>query len=394
MTETKQICRLAVFLFLAAAPFFLATISSPAALGQFAVRQALEPGDKAPELEVSDWITNGNGKFTEVTKFEQGQVYVVEFWATWCGPCIAMMPEIAQLQKDYGEKVRFLSITEETPDEVIMLKERDFPDGSGVPFKTYMNQYTVAADPDGSTHTSFLGTGSTGIPHSFVVGKTGEIEWAGHPAAIDPVLKKIVNGSWDREKYYAVQKEIASLEQRLGQALQIDDYASAFDLSGELAAISEQEDQLSLRFKRSMLAMRLPGNDGRKFLKETFEEFSKEDGAVAALVWKIVQLKNSRVKVSEQILADALDAIEVEVKTMPTKTSDQKMIKGATIDIMAHLLFVMKRLDDALMAQQKAVKLLDEKEITDFLAFLKQRKAELETEAANKPVGDESASDS
>ena len=44
---------------------------------------------------------------------------------------------------------------------------------------------------------------------------------------------------------------------------------------------------------------------------------------------------------------------------------------------MAHLLFVMKRLDDALTAQEKAVKLLDEKEITDFLAFLKTRKAEL-----------------
>jgi len=59
------------------------------------------------------------------------------------------------------------------------------------------------------------------------------------------------------------------------------------------------------------------------------------------------------------------------------RTDDQKMIKGATIDIMAHLLFVMKRLDDALAAQEDAVQLLDEKEITDFLAFLKTRKAEL-----------------
>jgi len=37
----------------------------------------------------------------------------------------------------------------------------------------------------------------------------------------------------------------------------------------------------------------------------------------------------------------------------------------------------MRRLDDALAAQEEAVKLLDEKEITDFLAFLKTRKAEL-----------------
>jgi len=183
--------------------------------------------------------------------------------------------------------------------------------------------------------------------------------------------------SWNREKYYADQKEITSLNERIGQALQIDDYASAFDLSGELAPLYEQEDQLALRFKRAMMAMRLPGKEGREFFKETLEVFSKEEGAVAALVWKVVQLKNSRTKVSEDILADSLAAIEAEVKGMSAKTDDQKMIKGATIDIMAHLLFVMKRLDDALAAQEEAVQLLDEKEITDFLAFLKTRKAEL-----------------
>ena len=388
MIDTKSVYRLVLLpLLMMATILSVALVDSPVTLGQFAAQTALEPGDKAPELNVSDWITDGDGKFSEVTKFEEGQVYVVEFWATWCGPCIAMMPEIAELQKAYSDKVRFLSITEETPDEVLMLKERDFPDGSGVTFKTYMNQYTVAADPDGSTHTSFLGTGSTGIPHSFIVGKTGEIEWSGHPAELDPLLKKVLDGSWDREKYYADQKEIASLQERIEQALQGDDYAGAFDLFGELSSLYDEEDQLSLRFKRAMLAMRLPNEEGRAFFKETLEVFSKEQGAVAALVWKVVQLKNSRVEVSDEILADALVAMEAEVKGMPTESKDQQQIKGATIDIMAHLLFVMKRLDDALAAQEEAVKLLDEKEITDFLAFLKSRKAELATKPEKSKSG-------
>lgn len=366
---------------MAIATLFSATlVTSPTTLGQFAAQQGLEPGDKAPALEVSDWITDGNGKFSEVTEFEKGQVYVVEFWATWCGPCIAMMPEMAELQKSYGDKVRFLSITEETPDEVMMFKERDFPDESGASFKTYMNEYTVAADPDGSTHTSFLGTGSTGIPHSFIVGKTGEIEWSGHPAALDPILTKIIGGSWNREKYYAGQKEIASLNERIGQALEVDDFASAFDLSGELPPLYEADDQLALRFKRAMLAMRLPGEEGREFFKETLAVFSKEEGAVAALVWKVVQLKNSRVEVSEGIMSDALAAIEAVVKKMPAETDDQKGIKGATMDIMAHLLFVMQRLDDALTVQEEAVTLLNEEDVTDFLALLKARKAELASE--------------
>jgi len=376
--ETKNTYRLVLLPLLMLAILFSATLmTSQTTWGQFSGQKALEPGDKAPQLEVSDWITNGNGKFSEVTKYEKGQVYVVEFWATWCGPCIAMMPEMAELQKSYGDKVRFLSITEETPDEVLMLQEREFPDDSGALFKTYMNEYSVAADPDGSTHTSFLGTGSTGIPHSFIVGKTGEIEWSGHPAAIDPVLMKVVDGSWDREKYHEDQKKITSLNERIGRALQVGDFAGAFDLTGELPPLHDEEDHMALRFKRAMLAMRLPSEDGRKFLNETLEVFSKEEGAVAALVWKVVQLKNSRAEVSDDILADALAAIEAEVKRMPTKADEQKMIKGATMDIMAHLLFVMRRLDDALAAQEEAATLLDEKEITDFLKFLKTRKAEL-----------------
>ena len=149
MIETKNRYTLVRLSLLAIAMLFATTfLNAPPTWGQFAAQQGLEPGDKAPQLEISDWITDGNGKFSEVTTFEKGQVYVVEFWATWCGPCIAIIPEMAELQKTYGDKVRFISVTEETPDEVLMLKERDFPGEKGVPFKTYMNEYTVAADPD------------------------------------------------------------------------------------------------------------------------------------------------------------------------------------------------------------------------------------------------------
>ena len=40
-------------------------------------------GSKAPALDVEHWVQNGEGKFKPVTKFENGKVYIVEFWATW-----------------------------------------------------------------------------------------------------------------------------------------------------------------------------------------------------------------------------------------------------------------------------------------------------------------------
>jgi thiol-disulfide isomerase/thioredoxin len=51
--------------------------------------------DPAPPLKVSKWL-----KGEEVKRFEPGKVYVVEFWATWCGPCIAFMPHLAELQAE------------------------------------------------------------------------------------------------------------------------------------------------------------------------------------------------------------------------------------------------------------------------------------------------------
>ncbi len=388
MSGTKNIFRDVLLPVLAIATLFSVTgVTAKTAQAQFALAKRLEIGDKAPELDVSDWVTDGDGSFPKVTRFEEGQVYVVEFWATWCQPCIMMMPEMARLQSKYGDKVRFLSITEETPDEVLMLKERDYPGQPGTPFKKYMNQYCVGADPDGSTHTSFLGLGSSGIPHAFIVGPTGEIEWADHPGAIEPVLGQIVDGSWDREKYYADQKAIASLNQRIGKALQTNDYAAAFDLAGELVPHYAEEDQLALRFKRALLAMRLPAKEGSAYIKETLGLFAKEEGAVAALVWKVVELKNNRVEIADEILQEAQAVIDAEVKTMPDDTDEQRMTKGATIDTQAHLLFVTRQLDEAIAAQEQAAQLLDEKEITDFLKFLKTRKAALVNKQEEEKAG-------
>src|SRR5262245_39165459 len=59
----------------------------------------LKVGDPAPPLKATKWLQG-----EEVKEFAAGKVYVIEFWATWCGPCIVMMPHMGEMQAEYKSK--------------------------------------------------------------------------------------------------------------------------------------------------------------------------------------------------------------------------------------------------------------------------------------------------
>jgi thiol-disulfide isomerase/thioredoxin len=59
-----------------------------------------------PPLKVAKWI-----KGKPVQRFEPGKVYVVEFWATWCGPCRRSIPHLTELAKKFKGKVTFIGVS-------------------------------------------------------------------------------------------------------------------------------------------------------------------------------------------------------------------------------------------------------------------------------------------
>ena len=372
MAKLQKIGKLIFFRVLTITTLLFST--PPIGFSQFVAGERLSIGDAVPAIDVEQWATDGNGKFSKFTEFEEGNVYVVEFWATWCGPCLRMMPELGDLQEKYGDKVRFLSVTDESPEEVSALMEKTYPNGEERTFKSYMSRYSVGIDPDGSTSLAFLGSGSSSIPNAFVVGQDGKIEFQGHPARLEPVLDKIVAGTWDRDEYQKRAAAEKSLNKRVAQALATEDYGAAFDLAGELANYQSDGNQLAMRFRRSLMAIRLADQRGDAYIKETLDQFTADGGPVAALVWKIVETQEGGDEVSAETLKNAEAAIDQAIEKLPEGDDDEKMIKGATLDIKAHLLFATERLDQAIEVQEAAAKLLDEKEITDFLELLKEKK--------------------
>lgn len=156
--------------------------------GQESRYPSLNIGDAAPPLRVRGWL-----KGTPFQKFEKGRVYVLEFWATWCAPCAAAMPNLSALSDKYKGKVTILGIDIYEKKTTSMKRVKAFVDSMGNGM-----DYHVAVEDSNFMEANWLeASGEQGIPKSFVVNAEGNLAWMGHPKDLDEVLPKIVNNTWD-----------------------------------------------------------------------------------------------------------------------------------------------------------------------------------------------------
>jgi thiol-disulfide isomerase/thioredoxin len=150
----------------------------------FAGAYAAELGMPAPALSVAEWV---KGKAVNLNEGKGKTIYVVEFWATWCPPCRASIPHLTELQKKFKDKgVTVIGVSDETVSTV-------------KPFVNKMGnkmEYTVAVDKGQKTSAAYMGAfGVDGIPHAFVVDKTGAIAWHGHPmGGLDKAIEDVLAG--------------------------------------------------------------------------------------------------------------------------------------------------------------------------------------------------------
>ncbi|MCH2161917.1 MAG: TlpA family protein disulfide reductase [Phycisphaerales bacterium] len=144
-----------------------------------AVRNARDlRGQRAPDFFVKTWVTaepNGRGK-----------VAIIDFWATWCGPCVAAIPHMNEIQKQFASDVICVGISDE--------QESKFHQGLN---KRKLNassfNYALGLDDSGSMKSAFQ---VKGIPHVVVISSDWIVRWQGHPTQLTPaVLNAIVSGN-------------------------------------------------------------------------------------------------------------------------------------------------------------------------------------------------------
>jgi thiol-disulfide isomerase/thioredoxin len=175
-------------------------------------------GDRSPAMEPIEWL-QGN----PVTKFEPGRVYVVEFWATWCPPCITTIPHLSAVQKKYANTVTVVSVNadgllgfEGKVDTVHAFmkkhgKEMEYTVAMEDPIKKTMSKAWITA------------SGSLGAPVAFIIDQRGKLAWVGYPDLVqsysfDQALEDTLAGKPDLVRARTLQMATSQESDKLLKA--------------------------------------------------------------------------------------------------------------------------------------------------------------------------------
>ncbi|MDZ4831003.1 MAG: redoxin domain-containing protein [Phycisphaerae bacterium] len=301
-------------------------------------------GDAAPAYDIAEWV-QGN----KVAAFEPGKVTVLEFWATWCGPCKTSIPHLSEMNdrfKDYG--VTFIGVSDEPLDTVKGFLAKD-------EWKSKM-RYTVATDPDRSTYVSYMkGASQGGIPTAFVIGKTGKIEWIGHPMSqLDEVIEQVNKGTWDSAVYkkkfdadVAGEKAQRAAMGELREAQQKGDWDRVIKIYDGMLAANPDSAGVSMQKMKVLLTKANRPTEGYAIAKELAAKNESNAAMLNELAWTIIDTPGIEPRDT---------ALALDIATKAVAAGDAK--DGAIIDTLARCYWEKGDKAKAIELQKKACELV------------------------------------
>jgi len=397
-----------------------AVVAAVAAMGF-----AAELGDPAPALHVAEWV---KGQPVDLAAGKGKNIFVVEFWATWCPPCRQSIPHLTELQKKFKDKgAVFVAVSDEQAPVV-----KEFVGKMGDKM-----DYTVAVDKERKTVAAYLEAfGVSGIPHAFIVDKEGRIVWQGHPMAdLEVALTQILDGKYDitsakkrfrarqlMEEFYGLAgkdesrarqdelvKELQALEKELGGLMPgkkfdadeirktarfntlLRDYQLAISQNKNAAELEKLEKPLLEVAPKDFNPAEFKGGvqlQGiwQKYMQAVVE--GRDEARIAELTKQLEAVKvKSPVILNElawSLLADKRikkPDLKLALKFAQTASDACDGKEPAVLDTLARALFVNGKLQEAIVQQKKAVELSTDKEIREGLG---QTLREYEAKAAGK----------
>lgn len=169
--------------------------------------------------------------------WEPGKLYILECWATWCGPCIAAIPHVDALYDKYqakGLRVIGVDVWEDGKDKVVDFVKKK---GEGM---SYPVAYTGKGGPFEKLWLTPAGV--KGIPHAFLV-KDGKVITTSHPAAITEEIVEAFLAGGEAEKNMLEKLNAAAASKQ-----------AAADARAAFAAGKEKKDAAAMTAAADQLA--------------------------------------------------------------------------------------------------------------------------------------------
>lgn len=340
-------------------------------------------GDKAPALNIEKWV-----KGSQVSSFEKGKVYVIEFWATWCGPCIAGMPHLTEVQQKFKDKgVTVIGVTSLDSRGNTLAKVEEMVKNKG----DEKMGYTVAWDKERKTNEVYMQAANQGgIPCAFVVNQDGLVAWIGHPMGLDEPLEQITTGKFDIKRAAAdfkKQQDEEAAETAKSKAINEEvsnivklirggDHDAAMKATDEMV---KKHPELAANLAPFVFQTMLTGSKEYEkayaFAREAAEKYcSKSPEALNAMAWAILDADGVDHRDADLALTLAKKAVEL------TKESD-----GMILDTLALAHFQKGDAAKALELQKKALELVKKDNAPEeVVSDLKERLDKYEQAAKKK----------
>lgn len=306
----------------------------------------LKVGDAAPALTPGDWI-----KGEPVTSFETGRVYVVEFWATWCGPCRVSIPHLSEIQARFADRGVIIigqNCSEDDPEVV-----REFVNKMGEKMAYRVALDNLSTSSQGSMNTAWMeAANQQGIPTAFVVGPDGRIAWIGHPMnGLDRVLEAVLDGTYDAAAEARKVEKLEAAQQTLSSALEEGDFEKALAHVATLADLApEQADGLKmLRFQLLLAKKDYPA--AYADAASLVETYAKDANVLNEIAWVIAT--------GDGIAQRDLDLAEKAALAANAASGGKD---GAVLDTVARVYFEKGMMDKAVSYQELALAHTDEED--------------------------------